>query len=328
MQKALSSFLDFYFKTNILLFLINSNVVYGEIDSEEETKLSNLSDGGHMSSHIIPDADIDFLCLHTYNSHKWNPFNPDENYENVEPFSNCMTSFKENQIEKFKRYKNNSGLLRKIYNDLKISGYENIALSNTSENEETPFADTYGEILYISMEAIIQTTHFEPNDVFYELGSGVGKFNLYAHLATKIKKSIGIEISKSRHDGALIALEALQQHQNSYSFENDNQCTDAFIDKENYRVMKDVDREVLFINADVCEIDMKDATIIFMASVCFPEQVLQNLVKKFVQLKPGLCIISLKKLPFHRLLRLKKVYHFPTSWAKSFPYHYYELSHE
>ena len=37
------------------------------------------------------------------------------------------------------------------------------------------------------------------DDVFYDLGSGVGKFNLYVAAMNEIRKSVGLEIGERRN---------------------------------------------------------------------------------------------------------------------------------
>ena len=163
-------------------------------------------------------------------------------------------------------------------------------------------APTYGEIAYPSMRALVKKLAIKDNDVFYDLGSGVGKFVAYVYLTTDIKKSVGIELSESRYQRSLQALQRLQV----------TRC----IDKE---------RVLDFVHRDITQADFQDATVIFMCATCFSNELLQQLTHRFVQLKPGLRIVTLRKLPENPRLKLVAHEQLPTSWSKGSPIYYYEL---
>ncbi len=190
--------------------------------------------------------------------------------------------------------------LEKVYEG--VSGF-NIASEEKDHILSKGGAPTYGEIVYESMRAVITRLNLQPEDVFYDLGSGTGKFVAYMHMATKIKKSAGIELSKSRYQLSADALKQLQE-----------------------QGLLDETRKIEFICGDMTEEDISDATAIFMCATCFSEELLQRLVHVFVKLKPGLRIVTLKQLPHHPQLKLIRKEHFPTTWSDGSPFHYYELT--
>ena len=122
------------------------------------------------------------------------------------------------------------------------------------------------------------------------------------HIATKSRKSVGIELSKTRHQQAVNALDQMKA-----------------------RGLVDAQREIVFIHGNITEEDISDATVIFMCSTVFSDKLLQQLVDRFVTLTPGLRIVTLKRLPDHPQLKLVKTELFPTSWSESSPFNYYEL---
>ena len=131
-------------------------------------------------------------------------------------------------------------------------------------------------------------------DVFYDLGSGVGKFPIYVHLVCPdIKKVVGIEAAASRHHEAKQALARL--------------IREGAIDTS---------REVTFVHGDIVKEDISDATIIFICATCFPEPLMQALADRFLTLKPGLRIVTLKALPERPRLKMTKKAPLPTSWSQ------------
>ena len=63
----------------------------------------------------------------------------------------------------------------------------------------------YGELTQKGGDQIVKhfKKHFNENTTFYDLGSGLGKTVLHYGLQYNIKKSVGIEYSKERHQGAI-----------------------------------------------------------------------------------------------------------------------------
>lgn len=283
---------------NVLSKGIHVTVKKDQISSDTETNIE-------MDSKIIEGyANLDYLALDQYD-YLWNPF------QNI---ASCELNFERQRTEKEEvmeiddnclRYRSQTELLNRIY-----QGVDGFGLSEAETKRITDLggAPTYGEIAYASMEAITQVVMFSSDDVFYDLGSGVGKFPIFVHLWTTAKKSIGIELSESRHNGALNAMSSL------YDYENDG-----------FNALADENRELLFIHGDISETDLSDATIIFMNSLCFSNIILKAMVDTFTKLAPGLCIITLKELPQHPRLKYSRKDSFPTSWSGNVPFHFYEL---
>jgi len=72
---------------------------------------------------------------------------------------------------------------------------------------------TYGEILPRGMDKICKRIHFQEDDYFVDLGSGVGKMTMRVFLSNPDGvKSRGIEISRQRYDMAMLARSRLKHH--------------------------------------------------------------------------------------------------------------------
>jgi len=162
-------------------------------------------------------------------------------------------------------------------------------------------APTYGEIKYESAEQLFNDLKLTSRDVLYDLGSGVGKLIVQAYLTTPVKKSVGIELAQSRSNQA--------------------QEVQKIITKEHRRKGAVLE----FRHQSIVEADLHDATVIYMCSTCYSEELMQQIVTMLCKLKKGLRVITLKELPANTCFQLIKTYHLPMTWSKSSPVHVYLL---
>jgi precorrin-6B methylase 2 len=153
---------------------------------------------------------------------------------------------------------------------------------------------TYGEILPSSVTTIINLLNIKPNDVFYDLGSGSGKVPTQFFLQTKAKKNTGIELVPFRHN---ISTQIKNKLQKTFS--------DKFLSQQ-----------LQFINGDILTQDLTDATIVYMASTCFSNELLQKITNKLNESNNLRAIITLKELPtLHKKLKNKQIINTPCTWS-------------
>lgn len=126
----------------------------------------------------------------------------------------------------------------------------------------------YGEItksgVDILLREIKKRKSITSDDVFYDIGSGNGKLPIHIALVSDFKKVKGIEISDIRY---LYSNHILKN-------------TVGYIDN------------IEFINDDVRNIDISDATVIFINDVLFSEEDVEHIFEKASK---GTHIISFKK---------------------------------
>jgi len=151
----------------------------------------------------------------------------------------------------------------------------------------------YGEMTYESLFLLASELHMTRDDIFYDLGSGVGKPSMFFHLCSPSKKSVGIELSSTRHQIALQAKLQLQQL--------------GYLDPE---------RELNYIEANFLQEDLSDATVILLCNTCFSDELNLTCADQLSRLKTGLRIIALRRLPETPLLGLVKVIPTSMSWCK------------
>lgn len=153
---------------------------------------------------------------------------------------------------------------------------------------------TYGEIKPASLTKLFKELGITKHDVLYDLGSGTGKVVVQSCLEFPFKKVVGIELCQNRHEKAVHALEQLKQR--------------GFIKKNH---------PIHFIQGDIVETPCKDATVIFMCSTCFSDELMTKLAEKISQLKKGTRVITLKRLPNPKKykLALMREYRLAMSWS-------------
>lgn len=177
---------------------------------------------------------------------------------------------------------------------------------------------TYGEILYESAQALLKDLQLTSDDVFYDLGSGAGKFVDQAYLTTPVKKAAGIELSKTRYEMAQARVPQIQALA-EISAEFDYVLNQALAGKAAQRVRIAPSKTIEFINENILKADLRDATVVFMCSTCFSDELMQQIVDKLAGLQEGLRVLTLKDLPAHEHFKLVRQYQLPMSWSKSSP---------
>lgn len=163
---------------------------------------------------------------------------------------------------------------------------------------------TYGEILYPSVNTIIEYLDIKEDDIFYDFGSGVGKVGLQFFLKSPVKKVSGIEFSVKRH---LVAEKIYKQVQREFP--------ELFLNN----------RSLKSIQGDFMQADIRDATIIYTCSTCFSEELLAELGALFDQCPNLRYIVSMKPLPVK--LPLDTILEIECTWDKT-KCHVYSLESE
>lgn len=153
---------------------------------------------------------------------------------------------------------------------------------------------TYGEIKPESLTKLLQELAITKNDVLYDLGSGTGKVVIQSYLEFPFKKVVGTELSEYRYKQAMDALAQLKKR--------------GLIKKK---------RTISFIQGDIVETSCTDATVIYMCSTCFSDELMTKLAEKISQLKKGTRVITLKQLPNPKKykLALMREYRLAMSWS-------------
>lgn len=177
-----------------------------------------------------------------------------------------------------------------------ISGFISYQPGEKEEGEKKKVYMTYGEILYPGINRIMDYIgDIREDDVFYDLGSGVGKIALQFFLKTPVKKSRGIEYSETRNNSAIGVYKQVHQ--------------------EFPELFQGGKRTLDCINGNFLEADIADATIIYAASTCYSEELLADIGKMITERCPKVrYVVTLKPIPSK--VPLDKVFEVECSWDK------------
>lgn len=153
----------------------------------------------------------------------------------------------------------------------------------------------YGEITFGSLDKIVDYLDLGEDDVFFDLGSGVGKVVLQIAMTTPVKKAIGVELSTSRHTGSKKVL--------------------AKAVKEKLVTR----RNCAFLHEDILETNLSKATVIYSCSTAFPATFMKQFAKKLCALKKPIRIVTLQEFPARSGLVLIDKLSLDMSWVRKTP---------
>lgn len=164
-------------------------------------------------------------------------------------------------------------------------------------------SESYGEILYPSVNKLLSAIKLSERDVFVDYGSGLGKIVIQIFLKSLVKEAYGIEILPELHLYAMKASQKLQHDLPDFYKE---------------------DRKLTFLLGNFLEIPLSKATVALVNSTCFTPQLLSDL-GKIIEHSPNIhTVLSLR--PIHTLQRLvfKKTIRIECSWDTTLCYLYQE----
>jgi precorrin-6B methylase 2 len=146
-------------------------------------------------------------------------------------------------------------------------------------------AFTYGEIVFLSFILVLDKVKPQPGEVFYDLGSGSGKAVFAAALAFPFSRCCGVEL--------LPGLHRLAQAQISKAralVQINNASPETLLAKIDH---------VEFVQADMLDVDFKEADVIFINATCLHQLTWAAMVEKLVKLKTGSRVIVTSKKLVH-----------------------------
>jgi SAM-dependent methyltransferase len=188
-------------------------------------------------------------------------------------------------------------IMNRIYKD--ISGFE-IPKNDTALIRQSKGSPIYGEINHQALNKLIDYLALTENDVFYDLGSGVGKVVLHVAMCSPVKKAVGVELSLARfHDARNALTRALD-------------------------FMPELKKRVDFVHDDLQNVDLKKASVIYSCSTAFSQKFMNLLVKNLAIYKHNFRLLSLQELPEQKHFKLINTIPLDMSWMRHCPVHIYE----
>jgi len=188
--------------------------------------------------------------------------------------------------------------------ELKFNRYFSDVSSNIGHGDQETFKQhrsqsTYGYLTFGGMEDML--AQVETNGkIFYDLGSGVGKPPLAAlMLYPDLKKAIGIELSKARHEQGMQVIKKIKN--------------------------ANIESKLQLIQGSMLDMDFCDADIIYISSLCFSIDFQKRLGNHLDScLRKGTIVMSSKALPLARAT-LKGRTVVGMSWNSVHQLHEYEI---
>jgi hypothetical protein len=180
-----------------------------------------------------------------------------------------------------------------------------ISLSEMNSLWECGASPMYGEISNAGVDRLAGAISppLAPEDVFYDLGSGIGRICVQLYLSTAVGKAVGIELSASRHEQACVVRDALQKLQPGWLPRED---------------------ALEFRQDDFLSSSLADATVIYLCSLSYSDALMKRLAVRINEECPVLRLL-VASTPFHELgwgqpgrrLILE------CSWSENVPFYFY-----
>lgn len=184
-------------------------------------------------------------------------------------------------------------VFQRLYHDS-----QGFILSQKARQGHDAMEYAYGEIEFLSFIALLSLVQPDENTIFYDLGSGTGKAVLACCMVFPVRKSIGIELFPELYLDACKRARQL-----------------ATIDSYAQQAKK-----IKFILGNFLEVDLQDATLIFINSSAFFGPTWEKLCARLDQLSQLKTIITTSKILSCTHFLLAKRTKVVMSWGIVFAY--------
>lgn len=196
------------------------------------------------------------------------------------------------------RHESPQRAIRRLYHD--VWGYE-IPSEDERAIRASKGTSMYGEIMPAAVDKLIGHLDLDTRDVFFDLGSGVGKVVLQVAMTAPVRKCVGVELARSRNQQAVKVLRRARAE----------------------RLLRA--RACVFRNADLLESDVSDATVVYCCSTAFSLRFMRALTRKLSGLAPGLRLLTTQPLfTFHGFREVDRLL-LDMSWKRRSPLYVYRL---
>jgi SAM-dependent methyltransferase len=168
-------------------------------------------------------------------------------------------------------------LLRRCYRG--VDGFD-IPSRDVRAVSQSKGSSTYGELMPAATLHLLDALALDRDDVFYDLGAGVGKVVLLAAASTPVARAVGVELARSRCDQAERAFAAAR------------------------RARFPGVRRATMIHGDLLRVDLADATVAYTCSTAFSSPFMRKLAKRLATLPRLRLLASLQDLDPHPAFEL------------------------
>ena len=124
---------------------------------------------------------------------------------------------------------------------------------------------------------------------------------LQVAMTTRARRCVGVELARSRHEGAVEALDRVR----AQGLITAGECS--------------------FLHEDLMEVDLADATVIYTCSTAFSDRLMGRLMKRLSGLRPGLCFVTTRQPMVRYKFTLESELRLDMSWHRRSPVYIYRL---
>ncbi|HEX4045165.1 MAG TPA: hypothetical protein VHZ76_05815 [Gammaproteobacteria bacterium] len=178
--------------------------------------------------------------------------------------------------------------------------YHNVPGHGVNIRQNKNKAEIYGEILYQSIDTLLSQISLSTQDIFFDLGSGLGKAAIQVFLNSDVKEVCGIEIIPELHQQSLIATEKVQQDLSDF-YPN---------------------RQLTFLLGSFLEIPFTNASVVLIGSPCFSQKILYPLGKIIDSIASIHTVLTLRPICTLERLSFIKAVRVECSWDTALCYIY------
>lgn len=169
-------------------------------------------------------------------------------------------------------------------------------------NKKHNLAETHGEILFEGVSKLLESLQMTNQDVFADLGSGLGKVVAQVFLQSPVSQAFGIEIMPELHQKAEAAASRLQ-----------TELPDFY----------EGSRQLNFLQGSFLETSFAHATVVFVNPICFDQNLLIPIGDIINQTSGIRAVVSLRPIGNLERLRFKKTIRIECSWDTALAYLYH-----
>jgi len=191
--------------------------------------------------------------------------------------------------------------------DLLCQHYLNIVYQNSQghQSQDRPnlknIAESYGEILYPSVDTLLKNISIQSHDIFLDAGAGLGKLALQVFLKSAVKAVYGIELKPVLYEQAQHAAQRVAQEL--------PECYQG-------------ERQLVFLQGDFLTLPWPNASILLIGSPCFGPAMLGALARRIDATLSIHTVLSLRPLCLLQRLSFTKTIRIEGSWDSALCYVY------
>jgi hypothetical protein len=182
-------------------------------------------------------------------------------------------------------------ILCKHYMDIVYAEVQKIF--SGAKNTVQAVTQAQGEILYQGVGKLLTKIDLTEADVFFDLGSGVGKIVLQVFLQTQVKAAIGIELAPELHKKSLAAAQRIGQ---------------------DLPALFSVNRKLNFVLGDFLTTSFAEATVLLLNSTCYSQEMLLRLGEIINDCPHIRYVLTLRTILNLEKLTLSKIVRVQCSW--------------